>query len=164
MKTSSASHLTPLLPPLQRVKDLIHRHIQSRSFGLKEKITFFIVFNVVGVLLVSGYLDYHLSRKDQIDLFLNRNLYLAKQIDISIPDPRNAGNLPRIRDELEEWLLSRPSLVGIDLFLFSGEGWESVVSISTGNESLPLTLSKDQMNSLKKEKLLSSVQEAGEEE
>jgi two-component system NtrC family sensor kinase len=164
MKTSRTTLLTPLSLPLQRVKDLIHRHIQSRSFGLKEKITFFIVFNVVGVLLVSGYLDYHLSRKDQIDLFLNRNVYLAKQIDISIPDPLNAGNLPRIRDELEEWLLSRPRLVGIDLFLFSGEGWESVVSISTGNESLPLTLSKDQMNGLKKEKLLSSVQGAGEEE
>ena len=149
--------------PLQRVKEVALRSLRNRSIGLKEKIIFVIVFNVVGVLLISGTLDYHLSRKDQIDLYLNRNVYLAKQIDISIPDPRNAGNLPRIREELEEWLLSRPSLVGIDLFLFSGDGWESVVSISSGSESLPLALSKDQLSALKKEKLVSLVQGADEE-
>jgi two-component system NtrC family sensor kinase len=164
MRESRPTLLTSLPRPLQRVKDLILRSLQSRSIGLKEKIIFVIVFNVVGVLLLSGTLDYHLSRKDQIDLYLNRNVYLAKQIDISIPDPGNAGNLPRIREELEEWLLSRPNLVGIDLVLFSGEGWESVVSISSGSESLPLALSKDQMSGLKKEKLLSSVQEVGEEQ
>jgi len=145
------------------MKEVVLRSLRNRSIGLKEKIIFVIVFNVVGVLLISGTLDYHLSRKDQIDLYLNRNVYLAKQIDISIPDPRNAGNLPRIREELEEWLLSRPSLVGIDLFLFSGDGWESVVSISSGSESLPLALSKDQLSGLKKEKLVSLVQGADEE-
>jgi two-component system NtrC family sensor kinase len=145
------------------MKEAVLRSLRNRSIGLKEKIIFVIVFNVAGVLLISGTLDYHLSRKDQIDLYLNRNVYLAKQIDISIPDPRNAGNLPRIREELEEWLLSRPSLVGIDLFLFSGDGWESVVSISSGSESLPLALSKDQLSGLKKEKLVSLVQGADEE-
>ena len=164
MRTSSTTLLTSLPRPLQRVKDFLLRSLQSRSIGLKEKIILVIVFNVVGVLLISGTLDYHLSRKDQIDLYLNRNVYLAKQIDISIPDPRNAGNLPRIREELEEWLLSRPSLVGIDLFLFSGDGWESVVSISSGSESLPLALSKDQLTGLKKEKLVSLVQEVDEEQ
>ena len=164
MRTSSTTLLTSLPRPLQRVKDFLLRSLQSRSIGLKEKIILVIVFNVVGVLLISGTLDYHLSRKDQIDLYLNRNVYLAKQIDISIPDPRNAGNLPRIREELEEWLLSRPSLVGIDLFLFSGDGWESVVSISSGSESLPLALSKEQLTGLKKEKLVSLVQEVDEEQ
>jgi signal transduction histidine kinase len=164
MRTSSTPLAAHLLYPLRRVRDILRRSLQGRSIGLKEKIIFVIVFNVVGVLLVSGTLDYHLSRKDQIDLYLNRNVFLAKQIDISIPDPRNAGNLPRIREELEEWLLSRPNLVGIDLFLFSGEGWESAVSISSGSESLPLVLSRDQTNGLKKEKVLSSVQEAGEEQ
>lgn len=160
-------HRTPLpasaLRPFRGMKEAVLRSLRNRSIGLKEKIIFVIVFNVAGVLLISGTLDYHLSRKDQIDLYLNRNVYLAKQIDISIPDPRNAGNLPRIREELEEWLLSRPSLVGIDLFLFSGDGWESVVSISSGSESLPLALSKDQLSGLKKEKLVSLVQGADEE-
>ena len=149
---------------LQWVKDFVRRLVQNHSIGLKEKIILVIVFNVVGVLLISGTLDYHLSRKDQIDLYLNRNVFLAKQIDISIPDPRNAANLPRIREELEEWLLSRTNLVGIDLFLFSGEGWESAVSISSGSESLPLVLSRDQTNGLKKEKVVSSVQQEGEEQ
>jgi len=164
MKTNRTYLFTPLSLSLQRVRDLIHYEIQSRSFGLKAKITFFIVFNVAGVLLLASYLDYHLAKKDQIDLYLNRNTYLAKQIDLSIPDPSQAGNLPRIRDELEEWLLSRPLLMGIDLFLFSPQGWESVVSISSGNESLRLNLSMDQLNRLKKEKTLSSVQGAGDEQ
>jgi two-component system, NtrC family, sensor kinase len=148
----------------QRVTEFARRTIRSRSLTLKTKITFFIVFNVVGVLLLSSYLDYHLSKRDQIDVYLNRNVYMAKQIDISIPDPTNADNISRIRDELEEWLMSRPRMVGIDLFLFSTGGWESAVSISSGNESLPLILSKDQIDRLKKDKLLSSVQGTGEEE
>jgi hypothetical protein len=45
----------------------------------------------VGVLLVSGYLDYHLSRRDQIDLFMNRNIYLAKQIDTQHSGPTERG-------------------------------------------------------------------------
>ncbi len=79
---------------------------------MKAKITFLIILNVVGVLVLASYLDFHFSRKAQIDLYLDRNLYIAKQIDIGIPDQRFMENLPRIREEMEEWLLSRPSLDG----------------------------------------------------
>ena len=112
-----------------------------KDFGLKTKITFLIILIVAGVLLLSSYLDYHFAKKDQIDLYLNRNLYIAKQIDVV--DPRSNDsmeNLPRIRDEVEEWLLSRPSLMEIDVFLFSAKGWELIVSNSKGHPSDPIDL------------------------
>jgi two-component system NtrC family sensor kinase len=151
--------------PIEWIRSLIPRWIQKRSFGLKAKITFLIILNVVGVLVVASYLDFHFSKKAQFDLYLDRNLYIAKQIDIGIPDQRLMENLPRIREELEEWLLSRSSLREIDVFLFSHKGWEPLVSSSKRNAppSTTLALSKDQINRLKKDKYLSSLREVEEE-
>jgi two-component system NtrC family sensor kinase len=147
-----------------RTGSLISRRISRKSFGLKAKITSLIIFIVGGVLFLSGYLDYHFAKKDQINLFLDRNLYIAKQIDIAIPDEKIMDKLPRVRDEVEEWLLSRPSLMEIDIFLFSAKGWERIVSSS--NWSVPKTmlmLSKDQISRLKKDKDLSSLLEVEDE-
>ena len=151
--------------PIEWIRSLIPRWIQKRPFGLKAKITFLIILNVVGVLVVASYLDFHFSRKAQFDLYLDRNLYIAKQIDIGIPDQRLMENLPRIREELEEWLLSRSSLREIDVFLFSHKGWEPLVSSSKRNAPPCTTfvLSKDQINHLKKDKYLSSLREVEEE-
>ncbi len=136
----------------------------KRPFGLKAKITYLIILNVAGILLLFSYLDFQLAKKDQIDLYLNRNLYIAKQIDIGIPDPRITNNLPRIGDEMEEWLLSRPSLMEIDLFLLSPKGLEPIVSTSKlSSYRTELTLSTDQINRLKKDSPLTSLREAGEE-
>jgi len=140
------------------------KNLIRRTRSLKAKITFLIILIVAGVLLFSSYLDYHLARKAQIDLFLDRNLYIAKQIDIAIPDEPMTKNLPRIGEEIEEWLLSRPSLMAIDVFLFSGKGWELVVSHSKWNgPGMFLDLSGDQIALLKKEKHLASSHETGEE-
>jgi len=151
------------IPPLsiRWVRSQIYQRISR--IGLKTKITFLIIFIVVGVLLIASYLDYHLARKDQINLYLDRNLYIAKQIDASIPDQKLNQDLPHIQNEVEEWLLSRPSLVEIDVFLFSAKGWDLVVSSSKDVTLTPLTLSKDRGNLLKKEKDLSLLHEVGEE-
>jgi hypothetical protein len=101
---------------------LIEGCFLRRALGLKTKITFLIVLIVAGVLFLSGYLDFHLARKAHIDLYLDRNLYIAKQIDIAIPDQKMMANLSYIHDEIEEWLLSRPSLMEIDVFFT--KGWE----------------------------------------
>ena len=111
-------------------RTFLGRGIPKRFSGLKTKITLFIILNVVTVIFLFSYLDYRLSYKDQIDFYLDRNLYIAKQIDIGISDPRNVKNLPRIRDEIEEWLLSRPSLMEIDLFVFTAKGLDLLVSTS----------------------------------
>ena len=150
--------------PILRIGSLISRRIPKRSFGLKAKITSLIIFIVAGVLFLATYLDYHFSKKDQINLFLDRNLYIAKQIDVTIPDEKIMDNLPRIREEVEEWLLSRTSLMEIDVFLFTARGWERIVSSSKW--SVPksvLMLSKDQISRLKKDKYLSSLLEVEEE-
>ena len=149
------------LHSIRWVRSQIYQRISR--IGLKTKITFLIIFIVVGVLLIASYLDYHLARKDQINLYLDRNLYIAKQIDASIPDQKLNQDLPHIQNEVEEWLLSRPSLVEIDVFLFSAKGWDLVVSSSKDVTPTPLTLSKDRGNLLKKEKDLSSLHEVGEE-
>jgi signal transduction histidine kinase len=155
---------TTLSLHVRRVIFLIRRGFPQKSFGLKAKITLLIILIVAGVLLLSSYLDFHLARKDQIDLFLNRNLYIAKQIDIAIPDQKIMYNLPHIREEVEEWLLSRPSLMEIDIFLFSTRGWEPVVSSSKWNiPGTTLMLSNDQINRLKKDKHLPSLREAEDE-
>jgi signal transduction histidine kinase len=155
---------TTLSLHVRRVIFLIRRGFPQKSFGLKAKITLLIILIVAGVLLLSSYLDFHLARKDQIDLFLNRNLYIAKQIDIAIPDQKIMDNLPHIREEVEEWLLSRPSLMEIDIFLFSTRGWEPVVSSSKWNiPGTTLMLSNDQINRLKKDKHLPSLREAEDE-
>jgi two-component system NtrC family sensor kinase len=146
--------------PIQWIQSLILERFPKKSFGLKAKITFLIILNVVGVLVVASYLDFHFSRKAQFDLYLDRNLYIAKQIDIGIPDQRLTENLPHIRKETEEWLLSRPSLMEIDIFLLSPRGWELLISSSKSNvSSTTLTLSKDQISRLKKDKHLSSLRE-----
>ena len=129
------------------------------ALGLKTKITFLIVLIVAGVLFLSGYLDFHLAKKAHFDLYLDRNLYIAKQIDIAIPDQKMMENLPYMRDEIEEWLLSRPSLTEIDVFLFKGKGYEVIVSNSKGALQTPLVLSNDQVNNLKKDRHLSSLRD-----
>lgn len=144
-----------------RVKSLIRDRISR--VGLKTKITFLIILIVVGVLLLASYLDYHFAKKDQIDLSLNRNILIAKQIDASIPDRAIREDLPHIQDEVEEWLLSRPFLMEIDVFLFSTKDWEIVVSHSSDMRHASLALSKDQIDRLKKDKDLSFFHERGEE-
>ena len=133
---------------------------------MKAKITFLILLNVTGVLFLSTYLDYHLTKKAQIDLFLDRNLYIAKQIEVAVPDQRITDNLSSIRAEVEEWLLSRPSLMEIEVFLFSAKGWEPVISSSKWDvPRAALTLSNEQIHRLKKDKHLSSLHGGeGEEE
>ncbi len=143
------------------IRSWIYQRISQ--IGLKTKITFLIILIVVGVLLIASYLDYHLARKDQISLYLDRNLYIAKQIDASIPDQKLSQDLPQIQHEVEEWLLSRPSLMEIDVFLFSAKGWDLVVSSSKDATLTPLNLSKDQINRLKKDKDFSSPHELGGE-
>ena len=75
-----------LLRPLRWIRFVIDRRIPKKYVGLQAKITFLILLNVTGVLFLSSYLDFHLSRKAQISLFLDRNLYIAKQIEVAIPD------------------------------------------------------------------------------
>jgi len=143
------------------IRILLYQRIPQ--IGLKTKITFLIIFIVAGVLLLASYLDYHFAKKDQIDLSLNRNTLIAKQIDASIPDRAIREDLPRLRDEVEEWLLSRPFLMEIDVFLFSAKDWELIVSHSRDTHQTSLALSKDQINRLKKDKDLSSLHDVGEE-
>jgi signal transduction histidine kinase len=147
--------------PIQWLRSLIHQRLPR--IGLKTKITLLIILIVVGVLLLASYLDYHFARKDQIDLYLDRNLYIAKQIDASIPDQKMIQDLPHIRHEVEEWLLSRPSLMGIDVFLFSAKGWDLIVSNSKGVTLTPLALSNDQIKRLKKDEYLSTLHDVGKE-
>jgi signal transduction histidine kinase len=95
-----------------------------------------------------------------MDLYLDRNLYIAKQIDLGIPDQRLIENVPYIREEMEQWLLSRPSLMEIDVFLFSPKGLELLVSTSKRNiPSAPLDLSKNQIQHLKQDGHLSDLRE-----
>ncbi len=148
------------LPAIRWIRFLLYQRIPQ--IGLKTKITFLIIFIVAGVLLLASYLDYHFAKKDQIDLSLNRITLIAKQIDASIPDRAILEDLPRLRDEVEEWLLSRPFLMAIDVFLFSAKDWELVVSHSRDTRT-SVAPSKDQMNQLKKDKNLSSLHDVGEE-
>ena len=141
-------------------QSLIERGFLKRAVGLKIKITFLIVLIVAGVLFLSGYLDFHLARKAHIDLYLDRNLYIAKQIDIAIPDQKMMANLSYIHDEIEEWLLSRPSLMEIDIFLFTAKGWEVIVSNSKETLRSSLILTAEQINNLKKDRHLSSLRES----
>ncbi len=134
-------------------------NLNLRALGLKTKITFLIVLIVAGVLFFSGYLDFQLAKKAHIDLYLDRNLYIAKQIDIAIPDQKMMESLPYMRDEIEEWLLSRPSLTEIDVFLFKAKGYEVIVSNSKGAIQTPLVLSNDQVSNLKKDRHLSSLRD-----
>ena len=153
---------TPVIPlSISWIRSRIHERISR--IGLKTKITFLIIFIVAGVLLLASYLDYHFARKDQVDLYLNRNILIAKQIDASIPDRAIQEDLPHIRDEVEEWLLSRPFLMEIDVFLFSAKDWEIIVSHSRDIHRTSWVLSKDQINRLKKDKDLSSLHDVGEE-
>jgi two-component system, NtrC family, sensor kinase len=150
--------------PIRKIRSLIIQRIPKRFFGLRAKITFLILLNVTGVLFLSSYLDYRLSKKEQINLFLDRNLYIAKQIEVAMPEGM-IDNLAPVRTEVEEWLLSRPSLMEIDVFLFSGKGWESIISSSKGDiAGAALSLSTDRIRRLKKDKNLSSVHEEGDEQ
>jgi signal transduction histidine kinase len=156
--------LHSLFISLRRLRERTRQKIWEKSFGLKAKIAILVLINVAGVLILAGYLDYRLAKKAQIDLFLDRNLYIAKQIDVTIPDQNLSNHFPRIHEEIEGWLLSRPSLITIDVFLLTAKGWEPFVSSSKWNvPPMALSLSNDQINRLKKEKPLSSFREVDEE-
>jgi len=155
MKTNPIDLLKPKTLFRQWVQFLSWQKSFPKYFGLKIKITFLIILIVAGILLLTGYLDFHLSRKAQIDLYQDRNLYVAKQIDIGIPDQKMMDNLPRIYDEIEAWLLSRHSLMEIDIFLFTPKGWEFIISNSKDNSWIPMALNNEQIRQLKKEKHLS---------
>ena len=159
METDKSIAAAPFSTPW--VRSLIRDRISR--VGLKAKITFLIILIVVGVLLLASYLDYHFAKKDQIELYLNRNVLIAKQIDASIPDRAISEDLSHIRDEVEEWLLSRPFLMEIDVFLFSAKDWEIVVSHSRDVHRTSLVLSKDEINRLKMDKDLSSLHDVGGE-
>ncbi len=157
METDKSAPVTPLYHPFSRIGSWIYQ--KTSQIGLKAKITFFIILIVAGVLLLAGYLDYHFAEKDHINLYLDRNLYIAKQIDASIPDYKMIHELTQIRSEVEEWLLSRPSLMEIDIFLFSPKGWDIIISHSKKTHPTPLTLSKEQITRLKKDDPLSILRD-----
>jgi len=161
METDKPAPVTPLFHPFSRIGSWIYQ--KTSQIGLKAKITFFIILIVAGVLFLAGYLDYHFAEKDQINLFLDRNLYIAKQIDASIPDYKMIHELPHIRSEVEEWLLSRPSLMEIDIFQFSTKGWNLIISHSKNTHRTPFTLSKEQISRLKKDYPLSTLHDVEEE-
>ena len=138
----------------------LHRKSLERPFGLRAKIILLIVLNVAGVLFLSSYLDYQFTKKAQIELYLDRNLYIAKQIDIGIPDRGILNHLPRIGEEINDWLLSRTSLEQIDIFHFSSKAWTMILSDAKQETSIaPLKLTKDQIDRLKKDKHLSNLLE-----
>jgi two-component system NtrC family sensor kinase len=150
--------------PIRWIGSLISQRVPKKPFGLKAKITFLILLNVTGVLFLSTYLDYHLSKKAQVALFLDRDLYIAKQIEVAIPNQRITDYISPLQAEVEEWLMSRPSLMEIDLFLFSAKGLEPIISSAKWDvPEATLSLSKDQIRRLKKDKYLSSVHETKEE-
>jgi two-component system, NtrC family, sensor kinase len=150
--------------PIRRIRSLIGGRVPKRFVGLRAKITFLILLNVTGVLFFSSFLDLHLARKEQISLVLDRNLSIAEQIQAAIPD-NIMDNLKSARTEVEEWLLSRPSLLETNVFLFSAGGWEPLITSSRGDVPVtPLTLSLDQIHLLKKNKNLSSVHDEGGEQ
>ncbi len=153
--------ISTTLSALRWIRSLICE--RPPQIGLKTKITFLIIFIVAGVLLLASYLDYHLAKRDQIDLSLNRSILIAKQIDASIPDQAIREDLPRLRDEVEEWLLSRPFLMEIDVFLFSAKEWNLIVSHARDTPRTSLVLSKAQINRLKTDNDLSLLHDVGEE-
>jgi two-component system NtrC family sensor kinase len=153
---------TAISLPIRWIWLLINRRVPKRFFGLRAKITFLIILNVTGVLFLSSFLDFHFARKEQISLVLDRNLSIAEQIQAAIPD-NIMDNLKSARTEVEEWLLSRPSLLEVNVFLFSEKGWEPIISSSKGDiPSSALVLSHDQIRLLKKNKSFSSVHEKGD--
>ncbi len=145
------------LLPARAFRSFLRVSILKRPFGLKAKLTLLIVAMITTVLAGSGYLDYQISKKAQIGLYLDRTLYIAKQIDLGLPDLRLRDNLSRVEEEIEEWLLSRPFLTEIDVFLFSSRHLQPVASISRDGHQTPLHLGKDQMEELKKDGYLSSL-------
>jgi len=161
MEKDKPAPVNPLFHPFSRIGSWIYQ--KTSQIGLKAKITFFIILIVAGVLFLAGYLDYHFAEKDQINLYLDRNLYIAKQIDASIPDYKMIHELPHIRSEVEEWLLSRPSLMEIDIFQFSTKGWNLIISHSKNTHRTPFTLSKEQISRLKKDYPLSTLHDVEEE-
>ncbi len=159
METEKSNSIAP--SSSSRIRSLSRYKIPP--IGLKTKITLLIIPIVAGVLLLVSYLDYHFAKKDQIDLYLDRNLYIAKQIDASISDRALREDLPHVRDEVEEWLLSRPFLTEIDLFLFSPRGWDLIVSNSKDVHLSPLTLTTEKIKRLKDDRTLSSPHGVGED-
>jgi two-component system NtrC family sensor kinase len=149
----------------RQVKESLHSgEVLRKLSSLKVKISLFIILVVASVLFLSSYLDFRLAKKAQIDLYLDRNLYIAKQIDIGIPALRIMANLPRVHDEIEEWLLSRPSLTEIQVFLFTAKGWERVASQSVQGSETPMALTRNQINDLKKDNHFSTLMEVEGEE
>ncbi|MGB9628713.1 MAG: HAMP domain-containing sensor histidine kinase [Thermodesulfobacteriota bacterium] len=142
-----------------RLPPFLSRWISERPFGLKAKITLLILSVVTGILLFASYLDFQLSKKAQIDLYLDRNLYIATQIDTSVPDQRIMESLPQIKNEVEEWLMSRPSLMEIDLFLFTPKDWNLLTSHSKYTSPTRFALTHDQIKELKRDKYLSAIKE-----
>ncbi|MDI7259895.1 MAG: ATP-binding protein [Thermodesulfobacteriota bacterium] len=159
MKANPIFLINPIVSLIRRANLHLERKRFRKIFGLKAKITLLIILIVAGVLFLTGYLDFELSRKAHIDLYLDRNLYIAKQINIGIPDQKMMSNLPRIYDEIEGWLMSRRSLREIDIFLFSPKGWEFIVLNSKDNSWIPMVLTGDQIRQLKKDKHLSALRE-----
>ncbi len=158
MKPDRAVLFHPLFGPLRWLKSVARGKIPERPFGLKAKIILLIIINVAGVLLLVGFVDFKFTEKAQIDLYIDRNFYIAKQIEIGIPDKGLVRHLPAIREEMNDWLMSRRSLVEIDFFLFSQRGWDTVLSDSKMDTPFAaLKLNRDQIDRLKKDKHLSNL-------
>jgi signal transduction histidine kinase len=60
---------------------------------------------------------------------------------------------------MEDWLLSRPFLMEIDIFLFSKKGWELLTSHSKYPPRTVLALTNDQIHRLKQDKPLHSLRD-----
>jgi two-component system, NtrC family, sensor kinase len=158
MKHDRAVLFHLLFGPLQWLKSVARGKTPERPFGLKAKIILLIIINVAGVLLLVGFVDFKFTEKAQIDLYIDRNFYIAKQIEIGIPDTDLMRHLPAIREEMNDWLMSRRSLVEIEFFVFSQRGWDTVLSDSKMETPFAaLKLNKDQIDRLKKDKHLSNL-------
>lgn len=130
----------------------------QRPLGLQTRITLLVTLIVVSVVALFSYLDVRLTERSQRELFRERTIYVARELDAKIFSLRDLDDPAYMEDEIAGWIYARPSIRSIDFFLFQKNSYMVVVSSA---EEKDLGLTHQDLQALKRDLILSTFRSRG---
>lgn len=132
----------------------------QRPLGLQTRITILVALIVVSVLVIFSYIDFRLTEHSQRELIRERAIYVIREIDSKIYSSKDLENKSFLEEEIAGWMYTRPSLKNIDIFTFYKNTYRIQASSA---ERIDLGISYRDLESLKMDRVISTLKGAGDE-
>jgi two-component system, NtrC family, sensor kinase len=134
--------------------------LRGHPLGLQARITLLVTVVVVSVVVLFSYLDFRLTAHSQRELFRERTIFVTRELDSKIYSLKDLEDVSYLEEEIANWMYARPSIKGIDIFVFAKNTYKVQFSSS---DSKDLGILPSDLQSLKRDMVVSTLREKEDE-